>query len=409
MSNNQEAVDTSAIKINIAKLEGSDYRLDFDMPDEIVEDINRRLKEGGYDYDDEQMTSLLTKICLDEGMNRLDKKSVWGPKLMPGTEPGKFCCDSGFLFSAIVDAIPTGILDQIDSIPIRRRKLEVTNELIETELFEQRLLFGSRESFSGEVAYGDEVTCNATLTVDGNDTPEFAIENFKLRIPNEGQLLAIGTFRCDEGEQLRGASVPGTISITLSDQQEKNATLVLEVTSAERITPCEVDEILKQYGTANETLLKAQIKLSLQRNFDRENNTIMRNQLFNYLAENITVPVSQRIIEGHWEDMCKGELEKNPEQTELEEDVKNELQEKAKTRTQRRVITSYFQEFFDLIICEEDVQHQISDIAESRRVRPEEVQEEFVSSDKMNVLGNLVMEKKIFDSLKDKIVFTDAT
>ena len=409
MSNNQEAVDTSAIKINIAKLEGSDYRLDFDMPDDIVEDINRRLKEGGYDYDDEQMTSLLTKICLDEGMNRLDKKSVWGPKLMPGTEPGKFCCDSGFLFSAIVDAIPTGILDQIDSIPIRRRKLEVTNELIETELFEQRLLFGSRESFSGEVAYGDEVTCNATLTVDGNDTPEFAIENFKLRIPNEGQLLAIGTFRCDEGEQLRGASVPGTISITLSDQQEKNATLVLEVTSAERITPCEVDEILKQYGTANETLLKAQIKLSLQRNFDRENNTIMRNQLFNYLAENITVPVSQRIIEGHWEDMCKGELEKNPEQTELEEDVKNELQEKAKTRTQRRVITSYFQEFFDLVICEEDVQHQISDIAESRRVRPEEVQEEFVSSDKMNVLGNLVMEKKIFDSLKDKMVFTDAT
>ncbi len=409
MSNNQEAVDTSAIKINIAKLEGSDYRLDFDMPDEIVEDINRRLKEGGYDYDDEQMTSLLTKICLDEGMNRLDKKSVWGPKLMPGTEPGKFCCDSGFLFSAIVDAIPTGILDQIDSIPIRRRKLEVTNELIETELFEQRLLFGSRESFSGEVAYGDEVTCNATLTVDGNDTPEFAIENFKLRIPNEGQLLAIGTFRCDEGEQLRGASVPGTISITLSDQQEKNATLVLEVTSAERITPCEVDEILKQYGTANETLLKAQIKLSLQRNFDRENNTIMRNQLFNYLAENITVPVSQRIIEGHWEDMCKGELEKNPEQTELEEDVKNELQEKAKTRTQRRVITSYFQEFFELVICEEDVQHQISDIAESRRVRPEEVQEEFVSSDKMHVLGNMVMEKKIFDSLKDKMVFTDAT
>ncbi len=409
MSNNQEAVDTSAIKINIDKLEGSDYRLDFDMPDEIVEDINRRLKEGGYDYDDEQMTSLLTKICLDEGMNRLDKKSVWGPKLMPGTEPGKFCCDSGFLFSAIVDAIPTGILDQIDSIPIRRRKLEVTNELIETELFEQRLLFGSRESFSGEVAYGDEVTCNATLTVDGNDTPEFAIENFKLRIPKEGQLLAIGTFRCDEGEQLRGASVPGTISITLSDQQEKNATLVLEVTSAERITPCEVDEILKQYGTANETLLKAQIKLSLQRNFDRENNTIMRNQLFNYLAENITVPVSQRIIEGHWEDMCKGELEKNPEQTELEEDVKNELQEKAKTRTQRRVITSYFQEFFDLVISEEDVQHQISDIAESRRVRPEEVQEEFVSSDKMNVLGNLVMEKKIFDSLKDKMVFTDAT
>ncbi|MBT4530072.1 MAG: hypothetical protein HOC27_02605 [Phycisphaerae bacterium] len=409
MSNNQEAIDTSAIKIKISKLEEPDYRLDFDMPDEIVEDINRRLKEGGYDYDDEQMTSLLTKICLDEGMNRLDKKSVWGPKLMPGTAPGKFCCDSGFLFSAIVDAIPTGILDQIDSIPIRRRKLEVTNELIETELFEQRLLFGSRESFSGEVAYGDEITCNATLTVDGNDTPEFAIDNYKLRIPKEGQLLAIGIFSCDEGEQLRSASVPGTISITLSDQQEKNSRLVLEVTSAERITPCEVDEILKQYGTANETLLKAQIKLSLQRNFDRENNTIMRNQLFNYLAENITVPVSQRIIEGHWEDMCKGELEKNPEQSELGEEIKNNLRTKAEAMANRRVVTRCFQEQFELNISEEDVQEQICDIAESRRVRPEEVQEEFVSSDRMQILVNMVMDKKIFNRLKDKMVFTDAT
>ncbi|HJN72283.1 MAG TPA: hypothetical protein QF528_06790, partial [Phycisphaerales bacterium] len=70
---------------------------------------------------------------------------------------------------------------------------------------------------------------------------------------------------------------------------------------------------------------------------------------------------------------------------------------------------SYFQEFFDLVICEEDVQHQISDIAESRRVRPEEVQEEFVSSDRMHVLGNMVIEKKIFNRLKDKMVFTDAS
>ena len=59
------------------------------------------------------------------------------------------------------------------------------------------------------------------------------------------------------------------------------------------------------------------------------------------------------------------------------------------------------------MINEEDIQQQICDIAESRRVRPEVVKEEFVSGDRMNVLGNMVIEKKIFDRLKDKMVFTD--
>ena len=107
--------------------------------------------------------------------------------------------------------------------------------------------------------------------------------------------------------------------------------------------------------------------------------------------------------------MCKGELEKNPEHSELSDEVKSNLQTKAETIAKRRVITACFQALFNLSINEEEVQEQICDIAESRRVRPEEVQEEFVSGDRMHVLGNMVMEKKIFDSLKDKMVFTDAT
>ncbi|MBT4583830.1 MAG: hypothetical protein HOC93_01985 [Phycisphaerae bacterium] len=409
MSNNQEAVDTSAIKIKITKLEEPDYRLDFEMPAKLVVDIYGRLKEGGYDYDKEQMASLLTKICLDEGMARFEKNSIWGPKLMPGTQQGEFSEDGPFVFSAIVDATPTEALKEINSIPIQRLNLEVSDELIETELFEQRLLFGSRKSFSGELAYGDEITSKATLTVEGNDSPEFALDNCAIRVPKDGQPLAIGEFKCDEGEQLRGASVPGNISISISRQQDTSETLVLDVLSAERITPCSIDHVLEQYGTPNETILKAQIKLSLQRNFDRENDTIMRKQLFDYLLENITVPVSQRIIDGHWEELCKKEVEKNSEQTELSDEIKNNLRDMAEIIAKRRTINACFQELFKIFPNEEDIQAQICDIAETRRVRPKEVQEEFVSSDRMHVLGNMVIEKKIFNRLKDKMVFTDAS
>lgn len=407
MSNNQDAVDTSAIKIKISKLEESDYRLEIEIPTELIVDIYSRLKEGGCDYDQEQMVSLLTKICLDEGMVRFDKSTAWGPKLMPGTQPGKFREDGPFIFTAIVDAVPTEAFEEIGSIPIQRGNLKVSDELIETELFEQRLLFGSRKSFSGKLAYGDEITCKATLTVDSDDSLEFALDNCAIRVPKDGQLLTIGTFQCDKGEQLRGVNVPGKISICITEQQETSTTLVLDVSSAERIMPCSIEHVLEQYGTPNETVLKGQIKLSLQRNFDRENNTIMCKQLFSYLLENITIPVSKRILDSLWEELCKKELEKNSEQTELSDKIKNKLRARVEILAKHKLITAYFQEQFKLKITEEDVQEQICDIAESRRVRPEEVQKDFVASDRLGVIASMVLEKKIFNHLKDKMVFTD--
>ena len=400
-------VNTSKIKIEILALDAPDFRLDFDMPSELVSEIYSRLKEGGFDYDEGQMTSLLTKICLDEGMIRFDKTSIWGPKLMPGTEPAIFKEGASFVFSAIVDATPVEVATEVDSIPIDRRSLEVGDDLIEAELFEQRLMFGSRESHASDLDYGDAITCKATLTTASSDVPEFAIEKCNIRVPKQGQPFTVGAFRCDSGgDQLRTSRTGDTtvIRLTINDKQ---AELILENITAERITPCPVEDVLKEYGTPNETILKAQIKLSLKRNFDRQNETMMRNQLFSHLMNTLELPISKRIINSHFEDMCKAELEKQEDQNELDKETRDKLLEKANTIAKRRVITSCFQEHFNLAINEEDIQQQICDIAESRRVRPEVVQEEFVSGDKTHVLGNMVMEKKIFDRLKDKMVFTD--
>lgn len=399
-------VDTSKIKIEISELNAPDYRLDFDMPPELVTDIYERLKNGGIDYDVKEMASLLTKICLDEGLVRFDKNSILGPRLMPGTDSAIFNEGSGFVFSAIIDATPIDAVSDIGPIPIERRKLKVAEEHVEAEMFEQQLLFGTRARHNGEIAYGDELTCKAILTVDERDEVLFSIDDCKIRVPKDGQPLIVGTFHCNEGEQLLGKQVGDTISINLSIR-DTQATLVLENSTAERITPCSVADVLKQYGSANETILKSQIKLSLQRNFNRQNEVIMRNQLFSFLLETLDLPISKRIIDIHFEEMCKEELKKQESQSELNQKTKDTLLKKAQAAAKKRVISNCFQEYFDLMINEEDIQQQICDIAESRRVRPEVVQEEFVSGDGMNALGNMAMEKKIFDRLKDKMVFTD--
>ena len=93
----------------------------------------------------------------------------------------------------------------------------------------------------------------------------------------------------------------------------------------------------------------------------------------------------------------------------MSEEDRSVLLKKSKAIAKRRTITSCFQNKFNIHVNEEDVQQQICDIAESRRVRPEEIKEEFVSGGKMDALAALVKEKKIFKHLKDKMVFTDVS
>jgi FKBP-type peptidyl-prolyl cis-trans isomerase (trigger factor) len=399
----QPPVDPSKIKIEITALDAPDYRIDFEMPAELVSEIYGRLKDGGYDYNVQQMTSLLAKICIDEGLIRFDKNSIWGPKPMPESAPGIFSEDTPFIFSAVIDEIPLEHIDNIESILIERRVLKVSENLIEDEIFEQQLLFGSREAHVGMLAYGDEIICKATLSVVGKDEPEFSIDDCKIQIPKEGQPLIIGNYQCNAGDQLHNAQVGDTtICFELDNKQLE---LVLVNMTAERITPCQFEEVLKQYGTPNDTILKAQIKLSLQRNFDRQNDAMMRRQLFDYLFETIDVPVSSRIVDEHFVELCKKEEGEN----ELNEEDRSKLLKKAKEIAKKRVIVACYQKKFNIYINEQDVQQQICDIAESRRVRPEEIKEEFVSGGKMDALAALVKEKKIFKHLKDKMVFTDVS
>ncbi len=394
-------VDPSKIKIEITAIDAPDYRIDFEMPAELVSEIYGRLKDGGYEYNVEQMTSLLVKICVDEGMIRFDKNSIWGLKPIPDSAPGIFSEDTPFIFSAVIDETPLDYIDNIESIPIERRIFKANEELIKNELFEQQLLFGSREAHVGVLAYGDEITCKATLSVVGKDEPVFSIDDCKIQLPKEGQPLIIGNYQCDVGDQLHNAQVgDNTICFELDNKQLE---LVLVNMTAERITPCQIEEVLKQYGTPNETILKTQIKLSLQRNFDRQNDAMMRRQLFDYLLETIDVPISSSIVDEHFVILCKKEQGGN----ELSEEDRSKLLKKAQEGAKRRVITACFQDKFHIKINEEDIQQQICDIAESRRVRPEEIKEEFVSGGKMDTLAALVKEKKIFKHLLDKIVFSD--
>lgn len=417
MDKKNSPIDPKEIEIKISKLDPPDYRLDYEIPQKLTKRIHKKLKKGGYDYNQHQMVALLTQICISEGMERLDKPTVWGPKPLQDADTPTFSIEKPFVFSTVVDTYSIDDIAEIAPIPITRLNIDVTDEMIDNELYEQQLEIGTREPHAGPLDYGDEVVGEATLTIEDEEEPLFTIASCHIRIPNTGSKTVIGEFQfSDATEQLHGLQPDGLISISLSipmnypkkELQGKTANLQVNVDSVERISPGSVEDVLEQYGTPNETILRSQIRLSLERNFERENDTLMMNQMYAHLGNTLELPIPQRIIDMLFEDLCKRSEESESEGGSLSEEQKQLILQRVKFISKRRAITVRMQEYLDLRINEKDIEDQIRNIAERRRVRPEDIRAEYVSEDKLNQLGNLSMEQKIFTKLKAKMEFNDS-
>ena len=406
-------LDTSKICIEINAVEPPDFTLDFEVPVDILSEASQRIQDGGLEYNEKQMGDLIVQICLDEGMQRLDRDSAWGIRLLANSF-STFSIDEPFSFSAIVDVLPEEEFS-IESIPIQRNQLQVDDAMVDAELHEQQLQFGTRTEHTGTLAYGDEITCRATVTLYDDTEPFVSLEECTLRVPSEKQHFVVGGIPLDEiGSQLRGTKTADELSFVIDFSEHfpspplrgKKAKVDFRNCSYRRISPADVSQVLEQYGTPNEAILRAQIKMSLQHNFDRQNTNFMMHQLYEYLLSTVDIPISKRIINKTFQEQCKQQLEATSSE-ELSEDQKNNLSVKAARTVKKMTINAWLQRTFKLGISEDDIDKQAAIIAEERRVRPSEIKEEYLSNNKVSVLGNMASERKIFQRLKERMVFTD--
>ncbi|MBL6998157.1 MAG: hypothetical protein ISR75_06955 [Phycisphaerales bacterium] len=398
-------IDTSKIEVVISELEAPDFQFDFTVPVDLISEITKRIQDGGLEYNEQQIANLLIQICLDEGMQRLDRDSAWGARLLTKSVK-EYLAQSPFSFSAVVDALPEEEIP-IESIPIKRNQIQVDDVLVDTELFEQQLQFGTTAPFDGDLAYGDAIECNASLHLDGDASPIAEVEKCTIRVPSEHQNFSFEGLTLDTvGNELRGCHTEKELSFKIDFPDGKAGTLKLRDCSFSRITPSSVAHVLEQYGSPNEAILRTQIKMSLQHNFDRENTNFMMQQFYAFLVENIQMPFSNRVIQKKYKEMCENTLKSSKEES-LSDKLKHLLLQKAEATVKRQTINYWIRQTYKLGVSEEDIDKQAAIIAEQRRVRPADIKEEFLAKDKINVLANIASERKIFERLQDKMVFTD--
>ncbi len=403
-SSNLPPIDTSKIQINIIELDPPDYQFDIEVPIDLISEISARIAQGGLDYNEQELGNLIVQICQDEAMQRLDKDSAWGCRVLKSSA-GKYDVNKPFKFSAITDTIPNDEFS-IDTIPINRRSFEVSDSHVEAELLEQQIQIGERTTFEGALCSGDEITCDIKCTLENSASPIAEIENYTFRVPNENQVFLFQGIQLQKvGEALRTSSTSDELTLSFSNQGA-NGILELKNCKFARVTPATIEQVLEKYGTPNEALLRTQIKLSLQNNFDRENLNFMVNQFYSYLLDNVELPISKRIVKKHYDPLCQNALAESNDEV-LSQEQQDMLLQNAERLVKRLTMNAWIQRQYSIGVSEDDIDEQITIVAEERRVRPAQVRDEFVAADKLQVLANMAIDRKVFNQFKDKMVFTD--
>ncbi len=407
----ESPIDPTEINITFTEIEDSDLKVEFEIPQKLVKRISKKLKKGGINYNDQQMTALLVKICIDEGTVRLEKDSTWGFMHMQGTPLPEYKDGEEFAFTSVVDTYSVDDIPDLSGVKIKQLKVEVNDSLIEEEVKSQQLECGTRTPHSGPLSVGDELTVSFTLTENSTGQALLSGENIGLRVQPEGIPLVLGGYAFDElNEKLVGLTPENQVSLDtvvppLFEHEQlrgAHATLTLNVVSVSKVTPATIEEVLEQYGMPNETILRTQIKHSLQSHFDVENEFILINQLYDQLDNVMDFEIPDRIIQSHFQEQCNHKL-RAEERTELSEDEQKSMIASSQSFVKRQAITTRLRNKFDLKVGESEIDLMIRKIAGRRRERPEDVKEEYISSNRMGVLSNMCAEFNVLHALKDTI------
>ena len=418
----QPPIDPDDLDFVITELSDSDRRIDIEVPERSVKRFFKKLKKSGQKLDDNQIQVLLSRFCIKAGVQRLGRKPLFGP--VPATdEKPVLKVGQPYRMSILCDVAPELDIPDFKTISIKRPVKKITEEMIESELLQQKLDAGRRIEYEGPLAISDEYEGSFSLLDPTSDEQLLGIDSIHLRILAPGSPVQIGgLFFNDLSAAMVGHVVGDTVTVESTipagfpdpELVDKPVNMQVEVKQAWRIEPAGIEEVLAQYGTPNEIIFRQQIALSLEQRAENDQLTAMSVQLFDALVSMIEIPIPERILNHHYQLLRENQAQQlkaagiSPEEIDATLDSADaKLQEKARVMLSMNVIISELCREMEIKVDEQEVQDQIAVIAASQGRRPEDFRKELLDSDMINSIFQEVLKNKLAQRLFTQVQIVD--
>ena len=330
-----------------------------------------------------------------------------------------------FSFEVALEVAPEFDLPELENVAIKKPIFEIDESHVDNEIKNLAFRFGTPESIKKDFQPQDRLIGRASVDVEDHEGVFFETDKTLVVVPgddDEGKGPVLGLLLEDLTARLEGASVGSDIVFETvgppaherSELRDKKITIQFHVTDCERVTPLETETLVATFGLEDESMLRERLKLEIENRRDQEQRAAEREQVFEYLLDNTTVSLPQKISEAQvartierqrMDLLYRGD---NPEQVEKQlAEMRDQTQEQAINRLKLLFIMDKVARNFDIDVSDQEVNGRIAMMAQQRGERPDAVRTELQKTGGLQEVARQIMEHKAADRIVDQANVTE--
>ena len=406
--------DHEAISIEATEIQPNCFKIEFEVSPEQVHHFILQLRAVKPDIKPQETATLLITTCLEEANARVDRHRFFEPRMAEGSEPPVLHPEKPFRGTFIQDGFPMPDWPDFSLLTLSLPDLEVTDELVEQELHDQRLDAGTRADLADPIAPMDEVIVDATIRLKGHEKQMMNMTGVTARVPGPGRGINLGGMLLDGGDALIGRSAGDTTAFTSrlpdnlqnTDFRGRDIDVELQITSAQRITPASPEQVAERFGTPNVDVLRMQIRFALETRMTEYRRNEANSQLLPQILQLCPIEIPDGVIDQIVTqqmpviiDQARKDGMDEDALGNLVEEQKPMIRTQAETRAQRLVMMRLLTLHLKISVTEEELLEQIRYEAAKLKRRPEDLRKEIIESGNISVVGDRVRELKVFDQV----------
>lgn len=406
-------IDFNEVSFASVDLENNDRRWTICVPAKCVQAVVARLKSDIPDVSLSKIQVFLQEKCLEHLLTFLDKPPAFPVIIDPEHADSILYADKDFEFSLLVDRVAEISFPDFSNIELHKPAGDITEQMIQEEVARHTELLGERIESNTPADVDDELSCTVSVLRSESKDVVATVEKLAFRIPKDSISLDFSSFSMPHISQLvLGASVGDTVRSSVSFSGESSAIAKgedleadLVITGIARVKPASVSQVCEQYGFVNEAILFQNIKFSMLQRMKDDQFEIMLKELETELIEKTNFVLPSRVIPGSSD--SSGHSPVGISSTSPPEvDTSPENGERFIPDTLWRILA---QSDFgaDFGVSDNDVFAEISLLASKVGMRPEQLREELVKTNKLPTIKAMATRRKIAEAVFNQAIILE--
>ena len=328
-------------------------------------------------------------------------------------------------FTVTVEIAPEFDLPDLEGVPVIKPIMEINDEHVDAEVLRARYRFGTPEKIEGPFENLDRLMGHVEVRLNGSDDIFFESDKAVSVIPgdeDEGKGQFLGLMVDNLEKTLLGKKIGETVEFETvgpeSHEQEElrgaKIAIKYDIRDAERVTPLEITDLLSKLALDNETGLREQILSSLERRRDSEQRAAEREQVYEWLLENIEFEAPPRMTENQVGRLIESQRMELASRGHDDDEIETQLattRMASESSTQNRIrlffILGSIARHFEINVTEEEINGRIAELALSRGVRPEQARAELAKAYRIQEIALQIREHKAADRIVDTAKVTE--